>query len=94
MTTIITAEKRTVLHPVVINKVLGLAEGKIYTTYTTYENFETVAANRPQTFLCLLMERGEIDKVIQVGYNGYNKSNLVKIAEDLDIDVLLFRSME
>jgi hypothetical protein len=94
MTTIVTATTKTTLDPVTLNHVLQNCTGTIYTTFDTYDNFkhDKSVVNRPATFLANTIIHGVVDKVIQVGYNGVNKHELVDEAEACGVDVILYRS--
>lgn len=92
MTTIVTATNLVELDPVTLTKVMQNVEGSLYTTYEVYNNFKPTAINRPKSFLLTQLEMGIVDKVIQIGYNG-TKTQLARAAEELGVDVILYRSM-
>jgi hypothetical protein len=92
MTTIVTAVKKTVLDPVTVLNILDLVEYPLYTTNEVHNNFPRISTNRPKTFLISLIEDGKVDKVIQVGYGG-TVTEIARTAQELDLDVILYRSM-
>lgn len=92
MSTIITATNITRLDPVTLSNVLKNVKGTMFTTYEVYDDFKPAAVNRPKTFLLNLLEHDVVDIVIQVGYNG-TKTEIVRTAEELGLEVILFRSM-
>ena len=92
MITVVTAVNKVDLDPVTLGRVMQNVEGSLYTTYEVYDNFKPAAINRPKTFILNQLEMGVVDKVIQIGYNG-SKSPIVTTAEELGVDVILYRSM-
>jgi hypothetical protein len=91
--TFVVAEKKIHLDLPTLKRVLKHVDGTIYTNFETYSSFEgagIAVVNRPKTFMLNLLEHSVVDKVIQVGYEGV-KCEVVRTAEELGVDVILFR---
>jgi hypothetical protein len=96
LTTFIVANKRVKLGPVTLRRILKETVGTIYTNFETYSSFSDmgiVVINRPKIYMLNVLEHGVVDKVIQVGYDGA-KCETTRLAEELGVDVILFRRME
>lgn len=93
MSTIITAANHVVLDPVTMKRVVDLVSGNLYTTYEVYDNFASIATNRPKSWLLNLIEFDKVDTVIQLGFDGH-KTEIVRVAEDLGLDVYLFNRVD
>jgi hypothetical protein len=63
--------------------------GSVFTNFNANSNFEN-GLLRPNHILGEMIERGEIDKVVQIGYDGF-KHQVVSIAESSDVNVVLYR---
>lgn len=90
---VFTAANLVRLHLVDKNKWQWFMPGhEIVTTYEVYDNFPT-ATNRPKSWIIRAIEDDKVDAVVQFGYDG-TKTEIVRAAEALDLDVYLVRNVQ
>jgi hypothetical protein len=92
MRTIVTAARRLEQTNIVtLAKVLRNVDGQMWHTVEVNRTFEHLdSAMRPKEWLKNMIVMGQVDKVIQMGYDGL-KTELALEAESSGVDVILFR---
>jgi hypothetical protein len=92
MRTIITADRRLEqAAPATLARVLRNVHSQMWHTVEVNRTFENLdSLMRPKEWLKNMIVMGQVDKVIQMGYDVV-KTELVQEAEAAGIDVILFR---
>lgn len=92
MRTIVTADRRLEQTNIVtLSKVLRNVNGQMWHTVEVNRTFDILDSQmRPKEWLKNMIIMGQVDKVIQMGYDNI-KTELVLEAEASGVDVILFR---
>lgn len=92
MRTVITADRRLpAAHPAVLARVIRNVDAPMWHTVEVNQTFDSLdSLMRPKEWLKNMIIMGQVDKVVQMGYDGF-KTELVLEAEAAGIDVILFR---
>jgi hypothetical protein len=92
MKTVVTALSKHKISPQEMVRSMRYADGSIITTYEVFDSFNgDMVTNWPKSYIKYVMEKGQVDRVIQVGYTN-TKCEIAEAAEALGIDVFLIRS--